>query len=118
MEQLYTGIQGKKFISCVFSAPGRRGSEMRRGESNICCQVLLDMGRAKAHKVGYYLCKSMRVPKPRGKQAVLHPAGLQYCGTAWLLQHREHLDGISAIDESNKALMINNWFVCEMLILG
>lgn len=32
---------------------------------------MLDAGRTKAHKAGYYLCKSRRVPEPQGKQAAL-----------------------------------------------
>lgn len=34
----------------------------RDGESHVCRKVLLDAGRAKAHKAGYYVCKSRRVP--------------------------------------------------------
>lgn len=41
------------------------------GESNVRRRVLLDAGRAKAHKAGYYVCKSRRVPQPQGKQAAL-----------------------------------------------
>ncbi len=59
----------------------------REGESNICCRVLLDMVGAKTHKVGYYLCKSMRVPEPQGKQPALHRAQNR---TTVLLQ--DHLD--------------------------
>lgn len=36
---------------------------MLDGESNVCRRVLLDTGRAKAHKVGYYLCKSRAAGK-------------------------------------------------------
>lgn len=48
-------------------SPSGVGERWWVGESNICCRVLLDVVRAKTHKVGYYLCKSRRVPQPRGK---------------------------------------------------
>lgn len=75
MEQRYVEIAPTvlgKFISCVFALQGQE--RWCVGESNICCRVLLDVVRAKTHKVGYYLCKSRRVPEPRGKQPALHQA--------------------------------------------
>lgn len=59
----------------------------QREQQTVCCRVLLDMVRAKARKVGYYLCESMRVPEPRGKQPALHQA---QSWTSVLLQ--DHLD--------------------------
>lgn len=38
-------------------------------------RVLLDAGRAKAHKAGYYVRKSSRGPEPQGKQAALRAQG-------------------------------------------
>lgn len=49
------------------------------GESNICCRVLLDMVRAKTHKVGYYLCKSMRVVGAAGKTTSITPSSELDC---------------------------------------
>lgn len=89
-------LVGKKHENCILLRPsdwifpGAAGSEETRsielqiewrslllqaaerrwdGESNGCRRVLLDAGRAEAHKAGYYVCKSRRVPEPQGKQA-------------------------------------------------
>lgn len=64
MKQWYREIAStRKIHKLCFHLQGKE--RWWDGESNICCGVLLDMVRAKTHKVGYYLCKSRRVPEPR-----------------------------------------------------
>lgn len=59
--------------SADISSTARRGGvQAREGERNVCCRVLLDRVMAKTRKVGYYLCKSMRVPEPRGGNKLHH----------------------------------------------
>lgn len=79
------------------------------------------MGRAKTYKVGYYLCKSRRVPEPR-ENSITASSELDldvlYSKTTWVLKHRLLIFALCLLGAATSINSINGWStVCVMSIV-